>query len=208
MLDPKCKKCRQAGEKLFLRGDRCFGSKCAMVKRPNLPGIHGRRRQRRGGVSEYGKQLSEKQRIKLIYGIRERQFKKYVKGAVGRKGDSRENLMQSLEMRLDNVVFRLGWMRSRAAARQLVNHGHVFVDGKRVTIPSYQTKKNQVISLGQKIRKSDLLRDLDAILKKYQPPSWLSLDKEILQGKILNEPAGEELGDLTPVGLVVEFYSR
>ena len=207
MVDSKCKKCRRAGQKLFLKGDRCFGPKCAMVKRPQPPGIHGKRA-RRGGTSEYGKQLAEKQRLKIIYGLRERQFKKYVKEAMAKKGDSREILSRKLEMRLDNIIFRLGWARSRSLARQLVGHRHILVNGKRVNIPSYEVKKNQVISLGQKIKKSPLLIDLPTSLKKHEPPAWLFLDKQNLEGKVLNEPSVTDLGDLNPVGLVVEFYSR
>jgi len=207
MINPKCKKCRRAGEKLFLKGDRCFSPKCAMVKRPNPPGIHGKAK-RRGGASEFGKQLAEKQRMKRIYGISERQFKKYVKEAMVAQGDTREILLRKLEMRLDNVVFRLGLARSRTMARQLVNHGHILVNGKRVSIPSYQVKKDQVISVNAKIKESNLMKDLAAILKKYETPSWLSLEKEKIEGKILGIPAADDLGDLNPAGLVAEFYSR
>ncbi len=202
-----CQKCRRAGEKLFLKGDRCFSAKCAMVKRPNPPGIHGGAK-RRGGASEYGRQLAEKQRIKRMYGIRERQFKNYVKAGVASKGDTRENLMQKLEARLDNVVFRLGWAKSRALARQLVNHGHILINGKRVSIPSYLVKKDEIISLGPRIKKSNLMKDLAELLKKYQAPSWLSLDKEKMEAKVQSIPAADELGDLNKIGMVVEFYSR
>lgn len=204
----KCKKCRRAGQKLFLKGDRCFSPKCAMIKRPDPPGIHKKGRKGRGGLSEYGKQLAEKQKIKRIYGIGERQFKKYVKEAMAERGDTREILLRKLEMRLDNIVFRLGWVKSRNAARQLVNHGHILINGKRVNIPSYQTKKGQVIVLGGKIKNSDLMKDLPTILKKYEPPAWLSLDKETLDGKILDAPSVIDLGDLNPAGFVIQFYSR
>lgn len=208
MADPSCKKCRRAGERLFLKGDRCFSPKCAMVKRPDPPGIHAKASRKRGGGSEYAKQLSEKQRLKRIYGIRERQFKKYVKEASEAKGDTREILMRKLEMRLDNVIFRLGFTKSRTAARQLVNHGHILVAGKKVDIPSSQTKKGQSISLKEKIKKSNLMADLAAVLKKYEPPVWLALDKQALEGKVLAEPSGADMGNLNAVGLVVEFYSR
>jgi len=204
----QCKKCRRIGQKLFLKGERCYTPKCAMVKRPNPPGVHGASAGRRGGASEYGKQLAEKQRLKAIYHIPERQFKKYVKEAIAKKGDTREELMRKLEMRLDNVVFRLGWAKSRLLSRQLVNHGHIFVNGKRVDIPSYQVKKNQIISLGQKIKKSNLMTDLPSMIKKYEPPAWLALNKETLEAKVLAEPSVEDLGDLSSVGMVVEFYSR
>ncbi|MFH0852498.1 MAG: 30S ribosomal protein S4 [bacterium] len=209
MADATCKKCRRAGGKLFLKGDRCFGQKCAMVKRPDPPGIHGKGgRKRRGGGSEYGKQLAEKQRVKRTYGVLERQFAKYVRDAIAEKKDTREIFMRRLETRLDNVVFRLGWAKSRAMARQLVNHGHILVDDKRVDIPSYQTKKGQIIKLRPRIKESNLMKDLVATLKKYETPAWISLDKEKLEGKILNVPTAEDLGDLNPASLVVEFYSR
>jgi len=207
MANSTCKKCRRAGEKLFLKGERCFSPKCAMVKRPDPPGIHGKSR-RRGAGSEYGRQLAEKQRLKRIYGLRERQFAKYVKEAIDDKSDTREALLRLLEMRLDNVVFRLGWAKSRTMARQLVNHGHIIVNGKKVSIPSYQTKKNQIIHLSKKIRESNLMKDLGAYLKKFETPTWLALDREKIEGKILAEPVAQELGDLNPAGLVIEFYSR
>jgi len=207
-IDSKCKKCRRAGEKLFLKGERCFSAKCAMVKRPDPPGIHGKARRRRGGTSEYGKQLAEKQKIKRIYGIRERQFKKYVQQAMVAQGDTREILLKKLETRLDNVIFRLGWAKSRTMARQLVSHGHILVNGKRISIPSYQVKKDEIISLNPKIKESNLMKDLPTILKKYETPQWLMLEKEKIEGKILNIPNAADLGDLNPAGLVVEFYSR
>lgn len=206
MFNSKCKKCRAAGEKLFLKGERCFSQKCAMVKRPNPPGIHGKRKKR--SISEYGKQLAEKQKIKRIYGILERQFKKYAKEAMAKEGDNRELLMKKLEMRLDNVVFRLGWAKSRTMARQLVSHGHILVDGKRVNISSFRVRKGQIISLSEKIKKSNLMKDLEVVIKKYETLSWLALDKEKIEGKILNEPGPQDLGDLTQVGLVIEFYSK
>jgi len=210
MLNPSCKKCRRAGEKLFLKGDRCFSQKCAMVKRPDPPGIHGKgsKRKRRGGISEFGKQLAEKQRLKRIYGISERQFKKYVKEAMTAKGDTREILMRRLEMRLDNILFRLGWARSRTMARQLVSHGHILINEKRVSIPSYQVKKDQVISLGPKIRQSNLMKDLSTLLKRFEAPVWLASDKDKIEAKVLNQPTADDLGDLNIAGLVAEFYSR
>lgn len=191
-----------------MKGERCFGPKCAMVKRPDPPGIHGKARKRRGGTSEYGKQLAEKQKIKRIYGIRERQFKKYVDEAMATQGDTREILLKKLETRLDNVIFRLGWAKSRIMARQLVSHGHILINGKRISIPSYQIKKDQIISLNPKIKESDLMKDLPTILKKYETPQWLMLEKEKIEGKILNIPSAADLGDLNLAGLVVEFYSR
>ena len=208
MIDSACKKCRRAGEKLFLKGDRCFGAKCAMVKRPNPPGVHSTSRKRRRALSEYGRQLAEKQRIKRIYGIRESQFKNYVVLSVSARGDTRENLMRMLETRLDNVVFRLGWAKSRALSRQLVSHGHILINGKRVNIPSYKVRKDEVVALGQRIRKSNLVKDLPELLKKYEAPSWLSLDKEKIEAKVQGLPTADELDDLSKGGMIIEFYSR
>ena len=138
----------------------------------------------------------------------ERQLKKYFIEAQAQKGDARENLLRKFEIRLDNVVFRLGWAKSRPAARQLVNHGHVLINGKRVSIPSYQVKKGEVISLTDKTNKSKLTEDLLVSLKKYAAPTWLAPETEKLQAKVLGDPAGDELGEISPISLIVEFYSR
>jgi len=211
-IDAKCRQCRRAGEKLFLKGDRCFSQKCAMVKRPYAPGLHGNQRKkgkgRRGGSSEYGRQLAEKQKLKRLYGIFERQFKKYFLEASRGKGDNRENLMKILEKRLDNVIFRLGFAKSRAAARQLLSHGHILVNGRRLNIPSYSVKVGDVLALKERIRKSRLFENLAASLKKYEAPRWLILDKEKLEAKVTIEPTAEDFGDLMNIGLIVEFYSR
>jgi len=206
-IDPKCKKCRRAGEKLFLKGERCYLPKCAVSKRPYPPGLTGKNT-RRGGLSEYGRQLMQKQKIKRIYGVFEKQLKKYFREARAKKGDARENLMRAFEMRLDNAVFRLGWAKSRAAARQLVSHGHVLVNGKRVSIPSYQVKKGQVIALTERMNKSKLVENLLASLKKYEAPTWLAQSADKIEARVLGEPTAEDLGDMTPIGLIVEFYSR
>lgn len=206
-IGPKCKQCRRASEKLFLKGERCFLPKCSMVKRPYPPGMTGKNT-RRGGLSEYGRQLMQKQKIKKVYGIFEKQLKKYFKEARSRQGDTREILMRKFEKRLDNVIFRLGWSRSRAAARQMVNHGHVAINGKRVSIPSYAVKKNQVIGLTDRANKSKLTENLLAFLKKYEPPTWLFQEPDKIEAKVLGEPGVEDMGDITPIGLIVEFYSR
>lgn len=207
MINAQCAQCRRRGEKLFLKGERCFTPKCAIVKRPFPPGLHGKRR--RGEGSEFGKQLNEKQKIKNIYGVLEKQFKNYVLAAMREKGDNRENLTRKLEMRLDNVIFRLGFARSRQAARQITSHNHILVNGRRVNIPSYAVKIGDIISLREKSRTSPMLKDLKIILKKYSAPSWLSLDKEKLEGKVSALPAIEDFGkDLTGIGMIIEFYSR
>lgn len=138
----------------------------------------------------------------------ERQLKRYFREASLQKGDTREILLRKLEMRLDNVVFRLGWVKSRAAARQLVSHGHVFINNRRVTIPSGGVKAGDIISLKEAIKKSKLMENLAVVLKKFEPPSWLVLDKEKIEGKVIKQPGVEGLGDLAPIGLIVEFYSR
>ena len=135
-------------------------------------------------------------------------MKKYFVESRAKKGDARENLMRRLETRLDNVIFRLGWSKSRPAARQLVNHGHVLINGKRVSIPSYEVRKGEVIALTDRTNKSKLVENLLASLAKYQSPSWLAQEPEKIEAKILGEPAGEDLGDVSSIGLIVEFYSR
>ncbi len=208
LIDAKCRQCRRSGEKLFLKGERCFLPKCAMVKRAYPPGAQGNKKTRRGGNSEYGRQLAQKQKIKKIYGIFERQLKNYFDEARAQKGDTRENLIIKLESRLDNVIFRLGWMKSRSAARQLVNHGHVLVNNRPVDVPSFRVKKGDVITLKERIKKSKLVESLIEGLKKYEPPVWLVQEKSILEAKVLGLPEGENLGDVSVLGLIVEFYSR
>lgn len=205
----KCRQCRAAGEKLFLKGDRCYTQKCAVVKRAYAPGNRGAGGgKRRRSLSEYGQQLKEKQRIKRIYGVSERQLKKYFEEASAQKGDTRENLMRRFEMRLDNVLFRLGWAKSRAAARQMAGHGHILINSKTVTIPSYQISPGEIISLKEKIKKSRLMENLAVTLKKHEAPGWLALDKEKIESKVIANPSPEDLGDLAPVSMIVEFYSR
>lgn len=215
LITSKCKQCRQTGEKLFIKGDRCFSAKCAMVRKAYVPGARGKnskggktgRGGRRSG-SEFGKQLLEKQKIKKIYGVLERQFRKYFDESKTQAGDTRENLVRKLEIRLDNVVFRLKWTQSRSGARQLVNHGHVLVNGKKVDIPSYQVRVGDVIGLHGKIEKSRLMEDLPARIKKQEDLRWLAQNKENISAKILDLPTAEDFGDITPIGLIVEFYSR
>jgi small subunit ribosomal protein S4 len=206
LTNAKCRQCRQIGEKLFLRGERCFGQKCAMVKRPYPVGVHGKAHRR--APSEFGRQLIEKKRVKIIYGILERQLKKYFIEAKSKKGDTRENLIRRLEMRLDNCIFKLAFAKSRSAARQLVNHGHVLVNGKRVSIPSYQVKIGDVISLKEKIMKSKLTDDLINGLKKHEAPKWFLLDREKAEAKVLEAPGVDDLGDLAPISMIIESYSR
>ena len=206
IIDSKCKKCRRAGQKLFLKGERCFSQKCAMIRKPYIPGLHGR--SRRKGISEYGQQLIEKQKVRHVYGISEKQFKNYFKVIVGQKGNKEELLVNKLESRLDNIVFRLGWAQSRALARQLVNHGHILVNQRKVDIPSCQVKKEDVIQIKEKSKKSAPFRDLKTTLKKYEAPAWLSLDKQKLIGKIINQPKIADIGKVGEIGMIIEYYSR
>jgi small subunit ribosomal protein S4 len=206
IIDAKCKKCRRAGQKLFLKGERCFTQKCAMIKRPYPPGVHGKSLRRR--VSEYGQQLAEKQKVRYTYGISEQQFKRYVKEIVGQKGNKEELLAQKLESRLDNVVFRLGWAGSRRLARQIVNHGHILVNGRKVNIPSYQVKKGDLIQMKERSKKLALFQNLKTILKKHELPSWLSLDKQKLEGKVKGQPKLEDMGKVGELSMIIEYYSR
>lgn len=206
IINSKCKKCRRAGQKLFLKGERCFSQKCAMIRKPYIPGLHGKSRRR--GLSEYGQQLIEKQKVRHVYGISEKQFKNYFKETVGQRGNKEELLVNKLESRLDNIVFRLGWAQSRALARQLVNHGHILVNQRKVDIPSYQVKKEDVIQIKEKSKKSVPFRDLKTILKKYEVPGWLSLDKQKLIGKITNQPKIADMGKVGEIGMIIEYYSR
>lgn len=206
MIDPKCRQCRRAAAKLFLKGERCYSQKCAMVKRSYPPGIHGKTR--RGRLSEFGQQLVEKQKVKLTYGVREQQFKNYFLRSQREKGDTRRNLMRHLEMRFDNLIFRAGLAKSRSLARQIVSHRHILIDGQTVNIPSFEVKKGQVIALKEKTKKTALFENIEPVLKNYQPPSWLVLDKGKLEIKVVDAPQESELGDLAPISLIVEFYSR
>jgi len=207
MIDSKCKKCRRAGQKLFLKGERCFSQKCAMIRKPYIPGIHGKSRRRRR-VSEYGQQLAEKQKLRRTYGISERQFKNYFKEIATQKGNKEELLVSKLESRLDNVVFRLGWANSRGLARQLVNHGHILVNGKKAGIPSYQVKKGDLIQIKERSKKLALFLNLKTFLKKYEVPTWLSLDKKKIEGKIVSQPKLEDIGKIGEISMIIEYYSR
>lgn len=201
----QCKKCRRAGQKLFLKGERCFTPKCAMVKRPYPPGIHGKRR---SVVSEYGRQLREKQRIKNMYGVSERQFRKYVEEVRNKIGDKRELLHKKLEKRLDNVIFRLGLAKSRRQARQNISHSHFMVNGKRMNIPSYEIKVKDIIKLKEKKLSSPFYGGLAEYLKKRQVPAWAQFDAGKLETKIISDILMEDQSDLPALGMIMEFYSR
>ncbi len=201
----KCKLCRRAGEKLFLRGERCFSPKCAMVKRNYPPGQHGPKGYQR--LSGFGQQLKEKQKAKRIYGLPERQLHKYFVEAFRHKGNTAEMLYQIVECRLDNVIYNLGLAKSCAAARQLVSHGHFTVNGKKVDIPSYIVKNGQIIKVKEQSNKRKYFTEIVKDFKKDKIPEWLALDTTKTEGKVIAKPS---LGGKQAINwqAIVEFYSR
>ena len=203
-LSPKCKKCRREGEKLFLKGERCFSVKCAMIKKAYAPGQHGQAR--RMGLSEYGTQLREKQKIKRTYGLLEKQFRKYYDMASRMQGNTGNLLSSLLERRLDNIVYRFGFASSRNQARQLVNHGYFLVNGKKVDIASCLIKGGDIVSV--KKGKENYFKNIKNALKDRQIPSWLTLDYQKLQGKVVALPAVNEIDVKANIHLVIEFYSK
>ncbi|OIP76048.1 MAG: 30S ribosomal protein S4 [Parcubacteria group bacterium CG2_30_36_18] len=209
MKKAKCKICRRLGAKLFLRGERCLSPKCPMLKKAYPPGQ--KRKRRPIPLSEYGKESREKQKLKSWYNLKERQFKNYVKKVLAMKGkveDASEFLVNLLETRLDNVVFRLGLANSRAQAKQLVSHAFVLINGKSIDTPSYQVKKGDIISLkSQKMKKANF-QNLKNMLKKYKTPGWLELNVEKLEGKVIGEPTLEESAPPVEIPAIFEFYSR
>ncbi|MGQ0720654.1 MAG: 30S ribosomal protein S4 [Candidatus Eiseniibacteriota bacterium] len=205
-IDPKCRQCRREGVKLFLKGDRCLTLKCAIERRNYPPGVHGQSMRRK--VSDYGVQLREKQKARRMYGVLERQFRGYYRRATGMKGVTGENLLRMLEMRLDNLVFRLGMASSRSQARQLVLHRHLSVNGRTVTIPSYQCKPGDRIAMRENSRKLDVVK---ASLDSRDPSSlvsWLNVDKESLAGSVLSSPSREQIPVPLNEQLIVELYSK
>lgn len=199
-----CRQCRRAGKKLFLKGEKCNLPSCPFIKKSYAPGEHSGKMKK---LTPYGIRLLEKQSLKRIYGLREKQFKNYVKKAIKSKINSEEALCQFLETRLDNVVFKLGFGDSLKTARQLVNHGHILVNGKKVDIPFFQVKVGNVIELHPKI-KEKFLKEKESKLKKYKTPLWLSLDIKTLKGKIVSFPKPEEVFLDINIPLIIEFYSR
>lgn len=208
--DYKCKICRRIGQKLFLKGEKCFTQKCPFSRKPYPPGIFGpKSSKKRQAGSEYGRILNAKQKLKFLYGLEERQLKKYVKEAIAKKGaENTLELVRFLENRLDNVVFRLGFAASRSASRELVSHGFIKVNGKAVNMPSYRLKPKDNIEIKQHKLAKGLFRDLESLLKKTQPPSWLQIDKERKLGKIISQPSVEDAGLNINLNNIIEFYSR
>jgi small subunit ribosomal protein S4 len=205
-LSPSCKLCRREGEKLFLKGERCYTAKCAIVRRKFIPGQHGVARQPR--LTEYGTQLRAKQKAKRTYGIMERQFLTYYKKAVAKPEDSEQALKRLLEMRLDNVVYRLGFAVSRALARQMISHGHITVNGKKLDIASYQAKIGDIVGISSFSKDLALVKNLDEKLKTHQLQSWLLVDLEKKEGKVLSVPSADDMRDTIEAKQIIEFYSR
>lgn len=206
MIGPSCKLCRQEGMKLFVKGKKCSSGKCTLTKRDYRPGAHGKVPRRK--ISAYGLQLREKQKVKKIYGVMEKQFRRYFKEAKKTKGMTGENLLLLLERRLDNIVFKLGFSLSRAGARQLVCHGHFLVNGKKVNIPSYPCKVGDEVSLGSKSRKIIGIREALKLAQDREKASWLEIDRENFKGKIVRLPKKEEVALPIQEQLIVEYYSR
>jgi len=205
-LNPKCKQCRRAGQKLFLKGERCNSPKCAMVKRNYPPGIHGSKGY--GRLTDFGVQLREKQKAKKIYRLMEAQLKNYFQKASKSRGNTESALWQYLEMRLDNIVFRTGFAKSRDFARQLISHGHFLVNNKKVNIPSFQAKIGDLITLKEKSKNNKIFGNLKEQLKKAEPVSWLAVDLNKLEAKVTAKPdLPEAKGEFEPK-LVIEFYSK
>jgi small subunit ribosomal protein S4 len=200
-----CRLCRREGMKLFLKGDRCFKEKCAFERRGYPPGQHGRRRSK---IQGYGIQLREKQKVKRMYGVLEKQFRNYFAKAARRKGITGATLLQLLEQRLDNIVYRLGFASSRSMARQLVAHGHIAINGRKTTIPSALIKPGSVVTLREKSRKNVQVKICLDTAKGRGVPSWLELDADQFQGTVRQLPSREEITMPIQEQLIVELYSK
>jgi small subunit ribosomal protein S4 len=202
---PVCKLCRREGEKLFLKGDRCYTHKCAISRRAYAPGQHGQQRKK---LSEYGIRLREKQKARRFYGVLEGQFRGYFDMAAKRRGVTGENLLQILESRMDNVVHRLGLGSSRAEARQLIRHGHFTVNGKKVDIPSYLLKPDDLIAIKDSSKSLPKFKELAEAAGSKNQPEWLEFDKENLIGRVIRLPERDEIDLPIQEHLIVELYSK
>lgn len=200
-----CKMCRREGKKLFLKGERCYGEKCALTRRESVPGQHGKGRKK---TSEYATQLRAKQTAKRYYGVLESQFAAYFEKAAAKSGITGENLLQILESRLDNVVYRLGFGVSRSQARQLVNHAHITVNGKKVNIPSYIVKAGDVVAVKENKTNNTFFKQLKERKPNGVIPKWLEADMENLSGKVIALPVREDIGMDIREQLIVELYSK
>jgi small subunit ribosomal protein S4 len=211
-LGPVCKLCRREGEKLFLKGERCFSPKCSFDKRNFAPGQHGRSgSHRRGGSgreSDYARQLRAKQKARRVYGILERQFRRYYEVSLKRRGLTGLNLLQILESRLDNVIFRLGYASSRAQARLLVTHGHFTVNGRRTDVPSMLLKDGDIVAVRQESHGLTYFKDLAALAEAHNAPAWMDRDTKKLAGTVQRLPERVEIDGNLDEQLIVEYYSR
>jgi small subunit ribosomal protein S4 len=206
---PVCKLCRREGEKLFLKGSRCLSPKCAVERHNYPPGPHGRETQfRRGRASDYSLQLREKQKVRRIYGILERQFRRYFREAQQRSGMTGSNLLSLIESRLDNVIYRMGFAESRAQARQLVQHGHFNVNGRRTNIPSFIVRPGDQIEVREGSRKRTYFKQLKDIAEELTPVDWMSRDLNTLSGAMMRRPERTDIDYTINEQLVVEYYSR
>jgi small subunit ribosomal protein S4 len=207
--DPVCKLCRREGEKLFLKGQRCYTPKCAFERREYPPGEHGRQAMwRRRRVSEYWKQLREKQKTRRVYNVTERQFRRYYRAAVKRRGLTGEALLQMLERRLDNVVYRLNFAESRAQGRQLVTHGHFTVNGRRTDVPSMLVEPGDVIAVRDGSRKREYFKGLSDVAESRAAPKWLDRNSAELSAKVVQVPERGDIDANFNEQLIVEYYSR
>jgi small subunit ribosomal protein S4 len=213
-IGPVCKLCRREGEKLYLKGERCFTPKCSVEKRTYAPGQHGKtgsRGSRRGGAtgeSDFARQLRAKQKARRVYGVFERQFRRYYETALGRRGLTGLNLLQILESRLDNVVYRLGYASSRPEARTLVTHGHFMVNGRRTDVPSMLLKEGDQISVRTGSDSLNYFKSLSALAEKRTSPSWLNRDVNSLSGSVSRMPDRPEIEGTLNEQLIIEYYSR
>lgn len=204
--DSVCRLCRREGQKLFLKGDRCYSNKCSVERRQYAPGMHGQSRGKK--PSEFSIQLREKQKARRIYGVLEKQFRRYFTIASRQKGMTGENLLRLLERRLDNVVYRLGFAASRAEARQFVTHGHITVNGRRVDIPSYLVSVGESISIKETSKDINRIKEMTELLKDRTVPAWLSLDAGSITGTVISLPSREDIQIPIEEHLIVEKYSR
>ena len=205
-IGPVCRLCRREDAKLFLKGDRCFTDKCGYERRQYPPGQHGQGRKKR--PSDYGQQLREKQKVKRIYGLLEKQFRGYYDEALRKTGVTGETLVRVLESRLDNIVYRLGLADSRKQARQLVRHGHIALNDRKTDIPSAQVKVGDSVGMTARGARTEYAKTLQETLKSKQAPSWLTLDMASMKGRVISEPTLEQAEAFFDPTVIVEYYSR
>ncbi len=202
-LGSSCKLCRREGQKLFLKGDKCYTDKCPVARRPYAPGEHGQGRRK---ISYYGTQLREKQKAKRVYGVMEKQFRRYFKEAAGMKGMTGDNLFQILERRLDNTVYRMGFASSRSQAREMVSHGFFNVNGKKMDAPAYNIKLNDVVTVSGRQKDNETVKGNLDIQRTI--PAWLSVDKDKMEGIVIGMPKKEDMDIQFEDHLIVELYSK